>query len=99
MRTSKERYRAVEVANPNLGGAGVEIENAFFVDLRSGIRRRNNFNTDIRGAPEDSGILCYFRSVRCEPGDINGLDAGGSGNRALGQGFTLQHWIWEERVR
>ena len=39
MRTSKERYRAVEVANPNLGGAGVEIENAFFVDLRSGIRK------------------------------------------------------------
>ena len=90
MRTGKERDRAVEVTDPNLGRASVEIESAFFMDLGSGIGRRNNFNANVRGTPEDSGILRYFRSVGCEPGDVNGLDTGGSGNRALGQGFTIR---------
>jgi hypothetical protein len=34
----KKRHGAIEVADPNLGGAGVEVEGALFVDLGLGIR-------------------------------------------------------------
>jgi conjugative transfer signal peptidase TraF len=36
--TNKKRHRTVEVADPDLGRAGVEIESAFFVDLGRSIR-------------------------------------------------------------
>jgi hypothetical protein len=33
----KEGHGAIKVADPNLGGAGVEIERPFFVDLGGGM--------------------------------------------------------------
>jgi transposase len=36
--TNKKRHGAIEVADPNLSGAGVEVEGAFFVNLGRGIR-------------------------------------------------------------
>jgi hypothetical protein len=44
--TNKKGYRTVEVADPDIGGAGVEIESAFFVHLALAIRRRKDFDTD-----------------------------------------------------
>jgi hypothetical protein len=36
--TNKKRHGAIEVADPNLSGAGVEVEGAFFVNLGRRIR-------------------------------------------------------------
>jgi len=47
--TNKKGHRTVEVADPDLGGAGVEIESAFFVHLALGIRRGKDFDTDLKG--------------------------------------------------
>ena len=38
IRTNKKSDRSIEVADPNLGRAGIEVEGAFFVDLDRGIR-------------------------------------------------------------
>ena len=50
--TDEKRNRSVEVAYPNLGGACIEIERAFFVDLGRGIGRRENLDANVRGALE-----------------------------------------------
>ena len=46
--TNKKGHRAIEVAGPDLGGAGVEIESAFFVDLGRGIRSGKDLYTNRR---------------------------------------------------
>ena len=81
----KKRHGAVEVADPNLGGAGIEIEGAFFVDFASGIRRGKDFDTDFGGANEDgrSWLIVDFKPARPKPSHIDGLDAVGSRHRAL----------------
>ena len=33
----KERHGSVEVADPDLGGAGIEVEGAFLLDLGWGV--------------------------------------------------------------
>ena len=38
IRTNKKSDRSVEVADPDFGGAGVEVESAFLVDLGWGVR-------------------------------------------------------------
>jgi hypothetical protein len=89
IRANEKGDRSVEVANPDLGGAGVEIESAFLVDLCDRIGRGKNLDADFRGALEQGETRDVFRSPRCEPGNIDGFDAGGSGNRALRQGATV----------
>jgi hypothetical protein len=44
----KERHRSVEVADPDLGSAGGEIEGAFFVDLGWGVRSGKDFDANRR---------------------------------------------------
>jgi hypothetical protein len=39
MMSNKKGHRSVEVADPDLGGAGVKIESAFLVDLGGRIER------------------------------------------------------------
>ena len=46
--TNKKGHRAIEVAGPDLGGAGVEIESALFVDLGRGIRSGKDLYTNRR---------------------------------------------------
>jgi hypothetical protein len=89
IRTNEKSDRSVEVANPDLGGAGVEIESAFLVDLCGRIGRGKNLDADFRSTLEQGETRDVLCSPRCEPGDIDGFDAGGSGNRALRQGATV----------
>jgi hypothetical protein len=88
IRTNEKDDRSVEVANPDLGRAGIEIEGAFLVDLGGGIRRRKNLDANVRCADKDGRVLTNFGTLRSEPGDIDGSDAGGGGKRALGNGFA-----------
>ena len=50
IRTNKKGHRTVEVARPNLGRAGVEVEGAFFVDLGRGIRSGKDLYANRRGS-------------------------------------------------
>ena len=89
MRSDKKGHRSIEVANPDLCGAGVEIESAFLVDLGGRIGRGKGLDANTGSALEQGETRDVFCSLRCEPGDINGFDARGSGNRALRQGAAL----------
>jgi hypothetical protein len=44
----KKRHGAIEVADPDLAGAGVEVEGTFFVDLGWRIRSGENLDPDRR---------------------------------------------------
>jgi hypothetical protein len=83
--TNKERHRTLEVADPNLVRAGVEIQGTFFVDLALTVRRGKDFDTDFRGANEDGRLrlIADFKPTWSEPSDIDGLDAVSSRERAL----------------
>jgi len=51
--TNKKRHRALEVANPDLGGAGVEVERAFFRDLGCGARSEKDFDANRRSVRKE----------------------------------------------
>src|SRR5262245_29679570 len=46
----KERHGAIQVARPNLGRAGVEVEGTFFVELGRGIRSGKDLYANRRGS-------------------------------------------------
>ena len=94
--TNKKGHRTVEVADPDLGGAGVEIESAFFVHLALGIRRGKDFDTDFGCACEDKGSLPELGSTPGEPSEVNGLYAIGSRERTLCQSAAVRKEISEE---
>jgi len=48
--TNEKGKRAVEVTDPDLCGAGVEIEEPFFGDFACGIGRGDNLNADLWSA-------------------------------------------------
>jgi hypothetical protein len=81
----KERHGPVELANPDLGGAGVEIEGAFFVDFGWGVGWGENLDTDFGRAGKHNRPIDEFRPGRSEPYDIDGFDTVGGGNRTFGQ--------------
>jgi len=89
MRSDKKGHRSVEVTDPDFRGTGVEIESAFLLDLGDKIRRGKDLDANVGSALEQGEMRDIFCSSRCEPGDINGFDAGGSGNRALRQGAAF----------
>jgi hypothetical protein len=82
----KERHGAIEVADPDLGRAGIEVEGAFFVDLALGVRRGKHFDTDFGRAREDKGSLAELGAAAREPSEVNGFDTIRSGYGALGHG-------------
>ena len=47
--TKKKRYRTVEVADPDLGRAGVEVEGAPLADFRRHVEAAYDFDADLRG--------------------------------------------------
>ena len=92
----KERHGAVEVADPDFGGAGVEVEGAFFVDLGWGVRWGKDLDADLGRAfeqHEPSEVLCPARS---EPGDIDGFDAGSGGNGAFRKNISVREELLQE---
>jgi hypothetical protein len=48
--TNKKRHGAIEVADPNLSGAGGEVEGALFVNLGRGIRPGKDLYANRRGS-------------------------------------------------
>ena len=76
---------ALEVANPYLGGAGVEVQSALFVDFGARIGRGNNLNTDLWCALEEGETANVLGTLRGQPGNVDGLDAAGSGKKTLGE--------------
>jgi len=92
----KEGHGAIEVADPDLGGAGVEIERPFFVDLGSYVRRRKDLDANIGCADKDDRVLADFGPIRSEPGDIDGSDAACGGDRALRNGFAPGEQLKEQ---
>jgi hypothetical protein len=92
----KERDRAVKLANPNLDGAGVEVEGAFLVDLGSGIGGGKNFGANFWGALEQGELRDALLALGSEPGDIDGSDAACGGDRALRNGFAPGEQLEEQ---
>ena len=85
IRTKKKSHRTVEVADPDFGGACVEIERAFFVDLGWGVRWRKDLDADFGCASEKDGFLVNLRALLPEPRNIGRLDSIGSRNGAFGE--------------
>jgi len=87
--TKKKRNRTVEVADPDLGSAGVEVEGTFFIDLGLGVRWRKDFNTDFGGASENDWLQVEFRPAGVKPSDVEGLHAVSGRNSAFRQGLAV----------
>ena len=94
--TNKKGHRTLEVADPDLGGAGVEIESAFFVHLALAIRRGKDFDTDFGCAREDKGSLPELGSTSGEPSQVNGLDSISSREWTLCQSAAVRKEIFEQ---
>jgi hypothetical protein len=89
--TRKERHGSVEVADPDLGCAGVEVEGSFFVDLGRGVGRRKDLDADFGCSGERDRVSVDLGPVMIEPGNVHGLDAVGSRDWTLGQSLALRH--------
>ena len=85
IRTNKKSDRSVEVADPDFGGAGVEVESAFFVDLGWGVRWGKDFDTDFGCTSEKNRILVYLGALVSEPRNVGCLDSIGGRNGAFGE--------------
>jgi conjugative transfer signal peptidase TraF len=85
VRSHKKGNGAVEVANPDLGGAGVEVQCALFGDFGARIGRGNNLNTDLWCTLEEGETADVLGTLRGEPGHVDGFDSAGSGKRTLGE--------------
>ena len=94
--TNKKGHRTVEVADPDLGGTGVEIESAFFVYFALGVGGRKHFDTDFGCAREDKGSLPELGSTSGEPSQVNGLDSISSREWTLCQRAAVRKEISEE---
>jgi hypothetical protein len=96
IRTNKKRHRSIEVADPNLGGASVEIQGALFVHFGLSIGRRKNLDTDFRGRGEQNRSFDEFSPSRGEPDDIDGFDTVSGGEWTLGQSAAVRKEISKE---
>jgi len=93
--TNKKSDRSVEAANPHFGGAGIEVEGAFFVDLGWGIRWGQDFNADFGSASEKKRILVNLGPILSEPGNIGGLDSIGSRNGTFSESGAFRQQLRE----
>ena len=89
IRTKKKSHRTVEVADPDFGGAGIEIEGAFFGDLRCGIRWGKDFDADLWRASEYQGSLEELGPATVEPHKVNRFDTVSGGKRAFRESTTV----------
>jgi hypothetical protein len=94
--TNKERHGAVEVADPDLTCAGVEVESAFFVHLCCGVRRGKHLDTEFGRIGEDKGSVPELGSTLGKPSQVNGPNSIGSRERALCQNSAIREEIFEE---
>jgi hypothetical protein len=92
----KERHGSVEVADPDLGGAGIEVEGAFLLDLGWGVRWGKDFDADLGRASEYEGSLEQFRTATAEPGEVHRLNPVGCRNGAFGERSTLREELQQK---
>ena len=85
VRSHKKGNRAVEVANPDLAGASVEVQGALFGDFGARIGRRNDLDTDLGRTLEEGETADILGTLRGKPGNVDGFDAAGGRKRALGE--------------
>ena len=83
--SGKECERTVAVADPNLGGSGIEIEEPFFGDFGCGIGGGEDFDANLRGARQKGNVSADLIPTGIKPTDIDSFDAVSGRNRALGQ--------------
>ena len=96
IRTNKKSDRSVEVADPDFGGAGVEVESAFFVDLGLGVGWGKDFDADFRRARQKARLKVKFGPGGIQPCDVERLHAVSGRNRALGQRLAVGQKLVEE---
>ena len=94
--TNKKRHRTVEVADPDFGCAGVEVEGAFFVDFALGVGRGKHFDTDFWRRCEDKGSLTELGATADKPNQVDGFDSVGGGYGALGQSAAVRKKIFQK---
>jgi hypothetical protein len=92
----KESHGALKVADPDLGGSGIEIEGAFFVDFCCGVRRGKHLDTDFWCAGEDEGSLPELNSTLAEPSEVDGLNSVSCRERTFCQNASIRPEIFEE---
>ena len=97
IRSNEKGERSLEVTDPDFGGAGVEIEGAFFGDLCGRVGWRKDLDTDFRRAREDKGLVVQFGPVLAQPSDINSLDAISGRNSAFRQSLAFRHERMQKR--
>src|ERR1700738_2898915 len=98
IRTDEKRKSAVEVADPELPSAGVEIEGALFVDLGKGIGWGKNLDADLGSALEQGQLADILGARRGESGNVDGFDAAGRGKRALRHNFAGGQQLGEKKA-
>jgi len=84
----KEGHGSVEVADPDLGGAGIEVEGAFLLDLGWGVRWGKDFDADLGRASEYERSLEQLETATAEPGEVHRLNPIGCRNGAFGEWST-----------
>jgi hypothetical protein len=84
----KERHGSVEVADPDLGGAGIEVEGAFLLDLGWGVRWGKDFDADLGRAIEYERSLEQLGTAMAEPGEVHRLNPIGCRSGAFGEWST-----------
>ena len=89
VRSGEECQGSIAVADPELDGPGIEIEEAFFSDLGCRIGRGKDPDANLRGAGEKGDVLAGLVPPGVKPTDIKSLNAISGRNRALGQRLTL----------
>ena len=89
IRSGEECEGTVAVAYPDLVGSGIEIEGAFFGDLRCGIRWGKDFDADLWRASQYEGSLEELGPATVEPHKVNGFDTVSGGKRAFGESTTV----------
>ena len=90
IRSGEECEGAIAVADPDLGGAGIEIEDAFFVDLGNGVGGGIDLDADLGSALEQGQLADILRAPRGEPGNVDGFHAAGGRKRALRHDFSVR---------
>ena len=90
IRSREECEGAIAVADPDLCGPGIEIEDAFFGDLGCGIGGGEYLDANLRGAGEKGNFLTDLVPTGIKPTYIYSLDPVSGRNRALGQCLTLR---------
>src|SRR6516164_5944644 len=97
-RTNKKGYGAIEVADPDLSGAGIKVENLFFVDLGRRIGRGEDLDTDFWRELEQDELGHVLSPVGSDPCDICGLDAPSGGNRAFCKDLPVRQKLQQQRA-